>query len=505
VPVPLGTRRHATTGAAAGRGGYGALIRRYAVHLPVLALMVAYAVRFSLLTVNVYDGYGEPPYDFSLADQAIWLLSRFHVPYVTVMGRDFFGDHTDFIALLIVPLYWVYPHGQVLLVVQSCVLAATGIPIYLLGRRLLHSTALATAIVAAFLLNPALQNGNLEQWHPESFLTLAIAVAIYAAVVWKPRLLIGAVVTALLCKQDTALLVIPLGAWVLWRRHRKLGIAIMIGAAAWMAIAFDVIIKSILGTASFNSTRIPFGGTLGFVKAIFTEPGQVWSYLRGNGRPWYLWQMGVAEGWGWIFSPEIAAIGILTFLENELADFAYMHQIQYHYSLPLVAVFLAGTVYAISRLRTPARRRAVTAAVTCCALVSCYLWGLAPFSRHTYPHWSPSNPQVTYINQAIKAVPPHAVVSAYYPYVSHLDHRTRIYMWPTPFSATYWDLYQEEGQRLPFAGQIQYLVLPTPLTGSDAATFATIATEYKVIKQVGDVRVYEKIADIPRPAKAGSG
>jgi uncharacterized membrane protein len=478
-------------------------IRRCAVHLPVIALMAAYAIRFSLLTVSVYDGYGEPPYDFSLADQAIWLMSRFHVPYVTVMGRDFFGDHTDFMAILFVPIYWIYPHGQVLLVGQSIVLAATGIPIYLLGRRLLGSTVLATALVAAFLLDPALQWGNLEQWHPESFLTLAIAVAIYAAVVWKPRLLAGAIVAALLCKQDTALLVIPLGLWVLWRRNWKVGITIVVGAAAWMAVAFDVIIKSILGTASFNSTRIPFGGTFGFVKAIFTEPGQVWSYIRGNGRPWYLWQMATAVGWMWIFSPEIAAIGILTFLENELADFVYMHQIQYHYSLPLVAVLVAGTVYAVSRLRTPARRQIATAWVVGCALVTCYLWGLAPFSRHGYPHWTSATPEVQSINQAIKAVPPDAVVSAYYAYVSHLDHRTRIYMWPTPFAAKYWDLYQEEGDRLPFASQIQYLVLPTPLTGSDAQTFATIASQYKVIRQVSDVRVYEKIADMH--TKAGGG
>lgn len=462
-------------------------------HLPVALLVVAYAVRFSLLSINVYNGYGDPPYDMALFDQGIWLLSRFHAPFVTVMGRNLFGDHTAFILLLAVPLYWIYPHAQLLLVLQSCLLAAAAIPIYLLGRKLLGSTVLATVLAGVYLLNPALQNGNLEQFHPEAFLTLAIAIAIYAAVVWRPRLLLGAVIAALLCKQDTALLIIPLGIWVLWRRNRRLGVWIAVGAAVWMAIAFDVIIRIILGTASFNSVRIPFGGLTGFVKTLFTKPGVMWTYLKGNGRPFYLWQMATSVGWGFVFSPEIAAIAVLTFLENELANFVYMHQILYHYSLPLAAVFVAGTVFAISRLRTAARRQALTAVVACCAVVSCYLWGLAPFSRNTYAHWSPSSPQVSYINKALTALPPHAVVSAYYPYVAHIDHRTRVYMWPTPFSAQYWGLYTQEGQRLPFANQIQYLVLPTPLTGTDETTFSQIARQYRSVKQVGNVVVYKKI------------
>lgn len=494
LPIPLtGSRRRGLTPERVAEQARALSAAGVLRHLPVMVLVVAYAVWFSLLSINVYDGYGDPPYDMALFDQGIWLLSRFHAPFVTVMGRNLFGDHTAFILLLIVPLYWIYPHAQLLLVLQSCLLAGAAIPLYLLARKLLDSDVLATVLAAVYLLNPALQNGNLEQFHPEAFLTLAIAVGIYAAVEWRPRLLAAAVITALLCKQDTALLIIPLGIWVLWRRNRRIGVLIAVGAAAWMAIAFDVVIRIILGTASFNSTRIPFGGVTGFTKTLFTKPGVMWAYLKGNGRPFYLLQMATSVGWGFVFSPEIAAIAVLTFGENELANFVYMHQILYHYSLPLVPVFVAGTVYAISRLRTPARRRALTALAACSAVVSCYLWGLAPFSRSTYPHWSPSSPQVSYINQALEALPPHAVVSAYYPYVAHIDHRTRIYMWPTPFAAQYWGLYTEEGTRLSFAGQIQYLVLPTPLTGSDATTFAGIARQYRAVKKVGDVVVYKKI------------
>jgi hypothetical protein len=219
----------------------------------------------------------------------------------------------------------------------------------------------------------------------------------------------------------------------------------------------------------------------------------VWSYVSTGGRPFYLWQMGLSVGWGFLVSPGVALIGILTFLENELADFVYMHQIQYHYSMPLVPVLVLGTAWGISRLRTPGWRAGTTAVVTGAALVSCVLWGLAPFSERSYPHLSPHSAEVRDTNAALAALPPGAVVSAFYPFVSHIDHRTRVYMWPTPFSAKYWGLYTEEGKRLPVADQVQYLALPTDLTGSDRTVFASVADRYRIVKQVGEVALYKRI------------
>jgi uncharacterized membrane protein len=472
-------------------------------HLPVAFLIVVYAVRFSVLTVAVHDGYGTPAFDMSIPDQGIWLMSRFHAPFVTVMGRNLFADHTSFILALLVPLYWIYPHTQALLVLQSCLLASAAIPIYLLGRRLLGrdrlGTILSTALAGAFLLNPALQNGNLEQFHVEAFLVPALALAIYAAVEWRPVLLALSVAACLLCKEDTALLIVPLGVWVLLRRDRKWGAAIIGAAAAWMAFAFKVITPTILGGGSVHTNRVPFGGYGGFFSAIFTKPAKVWDYVTGNGRLFYLWQMGSSLGWVFLIGPSVAAIAVLTFLENVLADFVYQHEIQYHYSMPLVPVLAIGTVWAVSRLRSPQLRVAATGVATSSALVACIFWGLAPFSMNHYPFTSTSSPGVRDADAVIKALPPNAVVSAWYPYVPHIDHRTRVYMFPTPFHAVYWDRYQFEGQRLPFANQVQYLLLPASLDDQDAQVLASISSEYVVVDQVGNVVLYERLSGVLQP------
>jgi uncharacterized membrane protein len=427
-------------------------------------------------------------------DQGVWLLSRFHAPYVTVMGRDLFGDHTSFILLLAVPLYWIWPEAQTLLVLQACLIAAAAIPIYLLAHKRTGSVIMATALAGAYLLNPALQNGNLEQFHPESFLVLFVALAIYAAVESKGRLLAISVIACLLVKEDTALLMIPLGVWVALRRNRKWGLAIVGSGVAYMLLATQVIIRLLLGTSSFYANRIPFGGLKGLAEAPLAHPARFWDYVRSGYKPFYVWQMGASFGWGFLISPEVALIGILTLAENVLSNFPYMQQILYHYSLPLVPVLAMGTAFAVGSLRTQGRRTLATIFVTLSAVLSCHFWGLSPFSRHpVYPHMAPNDPVTIEINKVLKDVPPNAVVSAQYLFVPHLDHRTRIYQWPTPFRATYWYLYTQEGQRLPFANQVQYLVLPLQLAPSDQPVFDSISSQFKLIDQGGGVGVYRRI------------
>jgi hypothetical protein len=147
----------------------------------------------------------------------------------------------------------------------------------------------------------------------------------------------------------------------------------------------------------------------------------------------------------------------------------------------------------VAALKTTRARRVATAFIAGCSLWACYLWGLAPFSLQAFPYVSTSSPQVQDANKVIRALPPNAVVSAYYPYVSHIDHRTRIYMWPNPFRAQYWNTFHEEGRELPFANQIQYVLLPTDLGTSDyGEVFNSIASQFHVVAQAGDVALYRR-------------
>jgi uncharacterized membrane protein len=471
---------------------------RLVSRIPIAVFVVFYAAHFSLISLSFYRNYDTAPFDLGIFDQGVWLLSRFHDPFVTVMGRNLFGDHTSFILLALVPVYWVWPHVDALLVIQSCVLACSAIPIYELARRRLGSNTLATALGVVLLLNPALEHGNLEAFHPECFLVLALGVGLYAAIEWNRRLRVVAVVVALLVKEDVALYIAPLGIWIAVRRDRRWGLAIAAAAISYCVIAYEVLIPTFLGAASPYLGRIPFGGFGGLAKAVFERPRAVWDPLTTAGQPFYLWQIGASFGFGFLLAPGLAVIALLALLENAVSTLPYMHEILYHYSMALAPVLATATVIALARITGPLRRRVMSVVVIASAVICCVFWGVAPFSIHEEqgipPASAAASVQITDDTTALHTLPTNAIVASYYLYLTHIDHRQRIYLWPTPFVAADWGVSPApNGKRLPFVDQIQYLVLPKVLSGSDAKVFSSIKRQFRLTDSDGGIAIYKRV------------
>src|SRR5262249_20523369 len=75
---------------------------------PFALIVLWYFLWSARLSVEIHQGYGTSAFDVGLYDQGLWLLSRFKAPFVTLMGRNLFGDHTSFTLLFLVPLYWIH-------------------------------------------------------------------------------------------------------------------------------------------------------------------------------------------------------------------------------------------------------------------------------------------------------------------------------------------------------------------------------------------------------------
>jgi len=462
-------------------------------YMAVVLLVVLYVGWFIHLSLKLYYGYGDPPFDLAIFDQGMWLISHFHEPFVTVMGRNLFGDHTSFVLLLFAPFYQLFPEPQGLLVLQTLLLAGPAVPIYLLARKYIKSTLVATSLVVTYLLNPLLQQSNLDQFHPEAFQVLFISLAIYAAIERRSVLLVVMVALSLMVKEDAALLVVPLGVWVAARRDRRLGISIVAGSVLWAMVANWLIIPALLGSSSIYASRLPFGGISGLLGTLLHRPGQLWSYLGSQGRPYYLWQLGSTVGFTFLLAPEIALIGVLVVAENIISNDPYMHQILFQYSMPLAPVLVLGVLYAIAKQPLAWRRNALAAVALMAAIWSCALWGYAPFSANQVdPDWVPTS-SINALAYVEKALPPNAVVTAWFPLVSHVDHRDQVYVWPNPFSAANWGISNDTGTRLPVASQVRYLLLPLVLSAADHAdVFQQIAGGYHLVRSRAGFGLFEK-------------
>jgi uncharacterized membrane protein len=469
----------ARTGADDGRGGAVAGRWWHRVTPPtapqvfLAGAVLIWTWYFSVRSLNIHHALGTATYDSALYDQGVWLLSRFDAPFVTLMGRNLFGDHASFVLLFLVPLYWIAPGAWIMFTAQSAAIAAGAIPVFLYARRRLGSEWWALVGAGTYLLHPAVGWTNLENFHPDAFLGVFVGFAVYAALERKWRLYGVFVVLSLMVKEDVSLVIVPLGIWVAIRRDRRIGLLTVFGSLAFMAVAMFVVMRSLIGVPTRNTWRIPFGGIRGLIDTTVTNPTQLIDHLRSDGRPWYLVQMTAPFAWLFARLPDVALISGLVLFTNILSTFWYQYQIDYHYSLIAVPALAIGTVYAIGALRDRVvemrgRRRTVRArplamgVLAAATLLTAYLWAPMPWGRTAMFYGNTENVYATSARELFELIPDDAVVSANYRLTPHLAYRKEIYQFPVPFRVLlYGSDSALEGQRLQDrADRVDIVMLP---------------------------------------------
>ena len=459
----------------------------------VVALVLCYSLYFSWLTVGIHQGLGSSAYDFGLYDQGIWLLSRGQSPFVTLMGRNLFGDHSSFILFFIVPIYWLSSSTSVLFVIQSFVLGLGAIPLYAYSRKALNSDAMGFVLAAAYLAHPAVGLTNVENFHTDSFLGLLIGLVLWSALERKWNWYWISVVLALLVKDDVALVVIPIGLWVALRRDVRRGLATVILSFATMMLMFFIVMRSLTGIAFRNSWRIPFGGFSGLFRVAFRQPQDLWKYLISEERPTYLFHLLAPTALAFIVAPSVALTSAGVIGANLLSTFWYQHQIGYHYSLVIVPSLMFGTAYGIARVPVAYRKRMV-GAVAACSLSFGYWLSPLPAARSTVGDWSASNPSVVAAKELFTVIPDNAIVSAYHPLTAQLARRERVYSFPNPFQRSLYgvDVFAR-GDRLAFAEEIEYVMLPAVLDQTASEVWSQESPRFRVVGSNAWWIVYKRL------------
>jgi uncharacterized membrane protein len=446
--------------------------------LLVLATLL-YAYYYGKLTLDRFDAFHQPGFDLGIFDQGVWLLSRFKDPFVSIMGLNLFGDHASYILLAFVPLYWIWPAPQLLLLAQTLALAVAAIPVFLLARRVLHNSWIALLPALAFLLNPALGWVNVENFHPDSFEVPLVLFALYFMTVHRWRAYMAMVVLALLVKEDVALLVVPLGLYVAFRHDRRVGLTTADIGVAWFIATVFFLGPLLSGTTAgtLDAFRVPFGGWRGLISMAIREPWEVIAHMLTAEKVKYLIQLLAPL----VFLPVMTAgslIVVPSIAFNLLSTFSYQTNLRYHYTSLIIPVFAWTALLCLQRVKHSGTRRAVVVAMLVATLLSAYAWGSADWSRDPAFHYDPKHPQTKAVEEAIALVPDDAVVSARSRMATHLAHREQVYEFPTPFYASYWGDGSSNGQRLAAADEVDY-VLETPdrLTGPALTIFAGLEQE----------------------------
>ncbi len=420
----------------------------------VAGLVAAYAAAFIPLSLRRHQGFFTARYDLGNMTQAVWSASRgelFRVSDPDGLRVSRLGAHVDPILGLFAPLWKIWPHPEMLLVVQTLAVATMAVPAYLLARRWLGDAGLAVAFAAVALMLPAVQWATLFDFHPVTLAAPLLLWCIWAAVAGR-YVTLGVLATlAALTKEQVGLALVILGLWMMISLgRRRAGAILALLSLAWTAVAVGLIIphyRSGGGNAFVEDRYGALGdGVGGVMKTLVTRPWDAVEVAMSADRGMYLLALLLPLLALSLGAPLLAAGALPDLVLNLLSSRSEQHAIEYHYSAVIAPFLLAAAILGLATLRgrprpsrLPARIVApgpLAGAVIGAAVLSGYLWGPLPFWQHVPGGSRVRAEQFTVpdraalLRQAIATIPADATVSAGNRIGGHLSDRRTILVFP---------------------------------------------------------------------------
>jgi uncharacterized membrane protein len=456
------------------------------VRRAVLAMAVVYAVWFSLYTCFAHDRFKTWAFDLGTFDQGIWLAGHGFDYFVTVRGLPLLGDHVRLFSFVLAPLYWIWDDVRALLVMQSVAIAAGAWFLCRIGLRELPGRPwLVLSLCAGYLLNPAVQNLNLDHAHPDAFASTLLLASVDFLRAGRMGAFAAAAALAMSCKEDVPLVFVALGVALMFdRRSRRTGLAI---ASASVILPY------------FNEAGFFRYGKTGFLAGLWYQ-GHDPRWLLERFTRWdsirYLLEIGLANLYLFLLAPLALLPAVPALVANLVSDAWYMRNLEFHYQTSVVPFLYVATVQALARFdamrgaaptagpspvpttapsplpstggpANAAVSRALSVAVTtapamllAAAVVANLAWSRAPISNPgvvltTWRQLSLDHGSRR-IHTLIERIPKHAVVSADYSTVPHLSHRRFVYMFPNPFVVSNWGV---DGEHTHDPESVDYILL----------------------------------------------
>jgi uncharacterized membrane protein len=435
----------------------------------VIILIVLYSITFGVLSIRHHDGLDTGGYDLGIFDQVIWNTSQGRPFQNTIMldSPNFVGHHLSPILLLFAPLYWIWPDPRFLLVVQSVLLGLGALPVFWLARERLENEFAALVFAAAYLLSPALESANLNEFHPVSLATPLLLFAFYFLHQTQVSKEKGSIqcdekqsylwftvfaVLAMTCKEDIPLSVAMIGLYILAiQRNVKVGLATVAIGILWFGSAMYVIIPRSHPTGEwfFRPDFPKWGNTpLEIVLSVLMRPQWAWGFLREGNKMAYLYPLLAPLGFLSLLGPEVFLLALPSIVINFFGGYWWLDKptsLLKHYVGPITPFVMISGIWGTNRLvgwlgnifkvKRPLLTVILASLVAILSLSFHYSYGLSPLSKgFIAPEVTPHD---RLVNEFAKLVPPDASLTTTYQLNPHFSRRRVIYEWPDMLDTEY--------------------------------------------------------------------
>ena len=327
--------------------------------IALIICLIAFCVWGEVL-ITKYANFGYGDWDLAFFSQAMWNLSHGN-PYVTLFDTNFFGNHANFIALFILPLFYLFPHPFTLIVTKLLFFVGSAFLLFRIAQKQIRSWP-ALVVMGLYLIYPPNVFAMLYEF---DFEALAPFFIFLLFLTYQEKWFLGFIATAvalILIKENMPLIVIMFGIHALITRKgervRWGGVPLIMGAAAFYFITAKVI--PALSSAPKNiylSSYSHLGNSLsGVILTLLSNPLKAIQDILTPVNLNYLSQLFLPVFFTAFLSPQILLLSAPIFMQHLLSSVPQQHTIFYNYVFTLAPFIFLAAVNSLKLILNHSRR-----------------------------------------------------------------------------------------------------------------------------------------------------
>ncbi len=430
----------------------------------VTGMVLLYVLVMGYYSILRYQAFEANAFDMGLMLQTIWNTSQGDILEESInIGRPvsrILVAHWEFIYLPLALLYKVFQSPEMLLLMQTLVLALGAYAVYGLALDRLGHILSALALAAAYLLYPASQNVNLCDIHGLAFSTSLLLFTFYFLQRSNRKMFVLFAFLTLACREDLALILFMFGIYSLViLKQRKLGFGVTILSLVWFFAFFKrATIQSMLGIPliEFHTNTPSHWEHLG---ATLTNPLYLIKFLAKKYNIYYIIDLFGPVGFLSFLSPATLILMAPTFLINILSDWYFAHGIRHVYTATITPIVFISAIYGLENLKNGwenrkkrAKSKVTTGLKHPLVLASIGVILLALYFQKTRSNvYAVAKYQITEHHRIaariIAQIPENASLSADVYLCSHAAARREIYVFPDNAATADYVLYDFHADR----------------------------------------------------------
>lgn len=388
-------------------------------------------------------------FDLGIYDNLMYVALKGHPFRSTVLlgpdGPSYLVGHAEFAMLFFVPLYWLWPKAEMLLMLQAVAIGFAAVPLYFFARTQLTRGA-AVILALAYLLYAPLHGSCFYDFHWLPVSLFFQFTLYYALATHKNWLFIACYAFLTLLREDISVGLTVLGLFLLFSGIRpKLGLTMAIcSAVSFVGIKFGIMLyagpfhfPSLMYSQLLAAGENDFGSV---VRTLLTNPAYVIStLLEPKKLNYFLHLMAplaflpLRHRWLWLL---LSGGVIFTFLTT-----AYEPTISINFQYPShwIPYLFAGVVLILGHIsKAPdgaIRRRAALGALLFGVTVHSYVFGailqhetyIGGFLPVPYKITASEKDQYAKLKKIVARIPREASVAATDREVPHISNRYSAY------------------------------------------------------------------------------